>query len=528
MQRNKILAPIQLDAATAMKICSNGSMFQEKLLLKRTDLWHKFTIVKGAKYDKEIVLNAILNAVQSAEIIPVKYQISGEDSFFISRNCGPAIEKLCQNNLVVKCFNGHPIILIITLAYALIHDLKVNVQQALFRALTNRYDSENKVLNLKCFHKDPDLEKVAYFPVAQSNILCHILKLASTSVRKVEHINLQDNCLISLAAFESSDLLSINSLDLRYNNLLNMRTLSSLSKFPISVLWLDGNPLCENYYTSGQYIESARNYCPSLTKLDDVNVDMSGLPLTRINYFTNSNQHKLVKQFITHFFNLYDQNNRDTLLRGLYKRNAFYSLTYGITFEIASKKGLIHITASRNILDFTDNNSVFQFLFCGSEKILCELGNMPKTYHFRDSFQCDMVYSDGQHFIISVSGILKVLSAESHYLSFNRTFVLLAAEDNEFIITNDMYHLDFAPANPLRDTIIKTIPYSELELTCFNLGERTEMIYKLQHITRMCAEWCEKYLKKTNFDIRTAINKFLEDFSSDSLPPEAFQKSKYT
>lgn len=55
--------------------------------------------------NREIVLKDILNAVQPCDLIPVNFKVEGNNAHFMARNCGPAIEQLCRQNLVVKSSN---------------------------------------------------------------------------------------------------------------------------------------------------------------------------------------------------------------------------------------------------------------------------------------------------------------------------------------------------------------------------------------------------------------------------------------
>lgn len=45
-----------------------------------------------------------------------------------------------------------------------------------------------------------------------------------------------------------------------------MISLSALKNMQIKELWLDGNPLCQNYPETA-YIDAVREICPAITKL---------------------------------------------------------------------------------------------------------------------------------------------------------------------------------------------------------------------------------------------------------------------
>lgn len=56
--------------------------------------------------NREAVLKTLLNAVHPCDLIPVNYKLEGQNAHFIARNCGPAIEKLCRDNLIVTTVAG--------------------------------------------------------------------------------------------------------------------------------------------------------------------------------------------------------------------------------------------------------------------------------------------------------------------------------------------------------------------------------------------------------------------------------------
>ncbi|XP_050596816.1 nuclear RNA export factor 1-like [Bombus affinis] len=524
MQRTSLpIVPMQLDSSIAIKISMGGSMFQERTLMGRSDVWHKVKILKGTQYSRESVLKAILSAIEPAELIPVKYQASGEDTFFLARNCAHALDKLCKTNLIIKNPDGDPLILIVTLGFASIQDLKFNIQPLILTALTKMYNSNRKTLDLSEFHKDSEMSNTIYCPLSQQRTFCHVLKLTKTSIAKVEHLNLQKNELFNLIPIETSGLTSIKYLDLRYNNLISMEALTPLKNLCILKLWLDGNPLCENYSSSKQYIDSAMKYCPNLFQLDGVYIRTSGLPFTYTNYFRNESREGLVTKFVNHFFALYDQRDR-TVLRGLYCKNAFYSMSLAIPAAVAHKRNLVQFTASRNLLKNVDSNKKRQqHLYYGQDNILVSLKRLPRSYHDRNSFVLDIMYDDGKCLAISVCGLLRIISTTSQILWFNRTFIIQAGPDHEYNIINDQY---------LLDSTIQEIPPNNIEgrfhddivPSCFSVSEKKELVAKFVDATRLNTDWCQTYLEEAKWDIRKAISNFMKDYKSSAVPNEAFQK----
>lgn len=515
------IIPTQVDSSIAIRISMGAKMAHERSLMARADVWHQIRIIRGAQYNKETVLKAILRVVEPTDLIPVKYQVCGDDAFFIARNCGSALDRLCKTSLIIKNVDGDALILMITLGYASIHDLKVNIQPLLLTALTKRYDPNNKRLNLENFHADPDVAKTVYCPLSQLRTSNHVLKLAKTAIATFEYLNLQHNELFNISAIEHSNLITIKYLDLRHNNLLNMSALAPLKNLKITKLWLDDNPLCENYSAPKQYIESAKKYCPYLQELDSVCI-MPNMPLMYKDYSLNDKAQNLVHKFACHFFTLYDQLDR-TDLRGLYHKDSFYSMSFGIPNAVAQKANLNHyITHNRNLTRKTTKK--IPVFYYGQEDILAGLSKLPRTYHDRSSFKYDIMYNDDKCLAVCISGLFKKLSSGINVLSFSRTFILLAGLDNEYHIVNDQYHVDAAPVHMTPDKITVKASYEEIVPICFSPSEKSILIIRMEQVTTLVKEWCETYLTEASWDMRKALSNFMKDYKSSSIPEHAFQK----
>lgn len=513
-----IIQSILIDSAIAIRIAMGAKLPHVRALMDHSDIWHKIKIVKGGQYDKETVLKAILKAIEPTDMIPVKYEVCGEDAYFIAKNCGPALEMLCKANMIVRCANGDGVVLVITLGFISTRQVNVQLQPLLLTVLTKRYNPNHKTLNLENFHADPDIAKTVYCPLSQIRTFNYVLKTVSNSIASFEHLNLQHNELFDISAIENSNLKTIKYLDLRHNNLLNMSALAPLRNLEIIKLWLDGNPLCENYSTAKQYVESTKKYCPYLQELDGVCI-VEKLPLIYKDYFRDEKAQRFMQKFVSHFFALYDQLDR-TVLRGLYHRDAVYSMSFAIPHNIAQQTGLNQYTLNRNIYkkNFKKNLGIYY----GQEDILAACYKLPRSYHDRNSFTYDIMYDHDKCIAFNVSGFFKKLSSGTNVLSFSRTFVLLASPDNEYHILNDQYHIFAAPKSMTPDKIVVKYIYDEIEPVCFSPTEKAVLITRVQQITKMNKEWSQTYLSQAEWDMRKAISTFMKDFKSSSIPENAF------
>lgn len=120
------------------------------------------------------ILRAIIDHVHPLDLIPVAFGRDKNESYFFARNCGGAIQKLCNDNLVVpnpnndsrpvsfffesnKIFNKHIFLqfkLKLVLRYITTSEFKIDVQKNILTVLNKRYDSAKRTLNLSKFHED--------------------------------------------------------------------------------------------------------------------------------------------------------------------------------------------------------------------------------------------------------------------------------------------------------------------------------------------------------------------------------------
>lgn len=521
------VTPIQLDVSTAGKLSlKKNKMCQEKVLMTRNDVWHKIKILHGAKYGKEYVLKSILNTIDPADLIPVRYQSSGiDDTYFIARNCYSALEQLCKNNLIIKVLNNDPIILNITLAFASVHDLQLSIQPLILASVTKRYDQEKRHLNLEKFHQDEELAKNVYVPLSQTKTLTHVLKqfgkISGILNNSTFSINIQNNDLTSLAAFETLNLTGLKSLDLRNNLLIDMATLTPLENQPIIEILLDGNPLCENYSNSQQYIESVRQYFPHLIKLDGIYIEEMDLPTIIPSYFPNKNSERLVRSFSHHFFTLHDQNDK-SVLRGIYHKDAVYSLTVFTPKTTDTKNLQPYLNDNRNIHPNVDLDRATELLYHGPDEILQALKRLRFCVHDKNSFQYDVIFFDREKVVFTISGYL-AFSSKSEIFFFNRTFVLIhQAADNEYQIFNDQYFIsDNVP-------IDVTSNFSNYQIDIdhpadwLSPKEKQQLIVKLKNITTLNETTSKQYLENSNWNLKKAVINFKEEYKSSAIPPLAF------
>ncbi|KAI4462369.1 nuclear rna export factor [Holotrichia oblita] len=508
---------------------NTGTLNKFKSLLYYNSHWHQVLVENVDDLDRDAVLRTLMKFCQPLHFIPVHYNSSNNVATFLLKNCGAAIQKLCTNNLVImNPFNKEkPFKISLKLCYASSNDLKINIQINLTNILNKRFNSETGVLNLDNFARDSELEE--YCALSQPKLFFYILHLAKNM--QFKQLKLSNNDIESLQSVEALEGVKTPiSIDLRNNNIKDIAEIENLKNLHVAELWLDGNPICDNY-TEITYGKAIKEVLTKLEKLDGINVQLKGVLPLRRNFLCNYTGFDLVDQFLEHYFTLYDAQNR-TVLEELYHRNALFSMTSmyipaqstSLTANLTNYKKI-----SRNLNHISDFSKSAQGLFVGSFKIMQTLCSLPVTEHDPFSFTADLISYTETTAILVVTGVFRESSnsllESDRLMGFCRTFVLLAGANGEYTILNDMLNITNATSTQAMRAF-KNIKIPKPKFIYIpqpqNPKEEMEMAETLTLITSMKSEWSRKCLVECKYDFKDALSLFIDLVKQDKIPKSAF------
>ncbi|XP_011171979.1 nuclear RNA export factor 2 [Solenopsis invicta] len=507
----------------------------EMALACRRDLWHKFIIFDGGLYMRNEVLRAFITACEPALLVPIMYTIEDKNkSTFLAKCGGNAIENLVKQGMCITLPGGQELRMDIVLGYLGAQELRVNTNKIIAEALHARYEPMKKVFNLDDFENEKALGSI-FCPISIPKIFDMVLRCSKLGIISnnresqqtrlpVRELSLRYNKLRAIILFDKFFSYHLTKLDLRHNQILDVEYLRYFCEFKISELWLDGNPLCTRYTTSQEYVQAVKNVFPHLQKLDGVVIGMEQkfVPNIQSNYLSNGTKIPLIRQFVKHFFTLYDQEDR-IVMHGLYDKNAFYSMTFGGTSNHVHKEIIKTFSTNRNLLKFADYAKCHEFLFWGSEKIITALQRQPPTTHDFKTFHVDLLHEDDNHLVISVQGLFSFRLVICPPMLFNRTFIIIRKEDNEYCIVNDQYYIDSTFTNAGNEVKFEPRPVPKFTPTVLSVSEKEQLIRFLHELTTMNVRHCYKYLAEANWDIKSAITMFMKHYSVNDVPPQAFE-----
>lgn len=506
-------------------------------LANRKDIWHKFILFHSGSPQKKDMLDAIILASAPEVLIPTFYQEeSNTKASFLARCGAQLIDSLMKYSLQVPLANGEYVRMDIVLGYQTSNELQLNPQNVICRIAQQRYEPMRKSLNLDDFQNDKRLGPV-YCSISTPKCLNLALRCARSAILSntremklpVRELSMRSNEFMVFIPQEKFFNFHLTKIDFRDNKLTDFRQLGYFSEFNIMEVWVDGNPLCQKFTRPDDYVRAAKAVFPHLQVLDGVmiGVEKKFVPTIQRHFLGDGSKLPLVKQFVMHYFNLYDQANR-SVLNGLYDTGAMFSMTLGPITNFSHMQLLKPFATNRNLLKFVDYAKCHEFLLHGPEDILNTLVRQPKTVHNAKNFQIDLLYQSHNCFSIAIQGYFSFRDYPFPPLAFTRTFIVISKEDNEYCICNDQYHIESVPPDA---KILQTNENRGLELrpppkyTPIPLSnvEREQLLRFLHELTGMNREYCVKGLEKANWDVRTAIKNFMQAYTINEVPFEAFK-----
>ncbi|XP_044730983.1 nuclear RNA export factor 1-like [Chrysoperla carnea] len=516
--------PLVLNQSNALIVKKMGAF--KSCILNQPLLWHKFVIHDGASLDRDKVLKVIVD--KADDLFPIQYQIEDKNSSFIARNCCTAIDVLCSRNLVLEYPGGSPMIMSILLNKGMPTETTLKIQDVLMHVLNRRFTKKTGVLNLENLVKDPGLSDKVYCALSNHKILSFVLSLARGL--GVKCLRLNNNEIKSIDGLEAAWAhRTITSIDLRNNLIENMVKLFPLKSMNIQELWLDGNPVCQNYAENG-YVLAIKEICPNIERLDGQVLATNGVPAFRRNYLVKYEALDFVDQFLEHYFTLYDSNNRKSL-EGLYYRGALFSLTCSlimgqVTTPTARLDEYKRIT--RNLLKMSDYSKHDKYLFHTSEEIVKALCMLPPTEHDPYTFTVDLLYYSNVTAVLLVTGVFREqvekLSDPDSLYGFTRTFVLTAAAHGEYNIINEQVHIFNATTVQVQRALkVVKVPSIIQNPKLYTNEDKNCIIETFARISTLNMANAKKMLESAAWDLKTALTKFVDQYKDGRLPPEAFK-----
>ncbi|XP_075232408.1 nuclear RNA export factor 1-like isoform X2 [Lycorma delicatula] len=532
-----------------------------KILQESSFSWYKVTILFGGKYDQEYVLRIVMGYIRPHTFVPYGFTRSGEDvSFFVDDFT--IAEQIMNADRKITANDGNKLRIHVRSNAAPFVQVDDKLKEKLKVAMSRRYQTTNKALDLHKFHADPEfIAENILFPLNRVNLLQAVVQIICESIPELQALDLSDNKLQGLDCLKPlvDKTPQLKVLHIAKNKIRYLNQMEYLYGLPLEDLNIDGNPVCDKFKDQSTYVREVRKRFPKVIKLDGIDLpppitfdveDDTPLIPSKGSFLCDLNGSAVIKQFLEQYYTIFDSDSRQPLIDA-YHENAQFSLT--CTPGLTS-----YLPDSRNLLLVSSLDKRQRLLRQGRSSVISFLTSLIKTQHDPSSFAVDLLLFTPQLISLSVTGVYRepTSSKKLPIRSFSRVFVIVPAGSG-FCIINDLLSITNASPDQAREAFKVSIaptpapapvvaPHPQIMVSpdapvpvpsqnisspgsislvpCTNVETQQQMIAALAMHTGMNLAWSEKCLNETNWNYDSALYIFSELNKQGKVPSDAFIK----
>ncbi|XP_006869180.1 PREDICTED: nuclear RNA export factor 2-like [Chrysochloris asiatica] len=506
---------------------------------KSSRSWFKITVPCGRKYDKDWLLNSIQNHC-SVPIKPVDFHyVKMQAQFFVQDYCTASALKNAsykirgEQNQKIRILVNHS-----TEPHSVQNKLSPEQMEQLKLTVNKRYDVFQKALDLQSLRFDPNLVNHDIDMILnRRSCMTVTLKIIEENFPELLSLNLCSNKLYQLNGL--SDIIhkapKVKILNLSKNKLKSVWELDKIKGMKLDELWLEGNPLCNNFSDHSTYVSAIRNSFPKLLCLDgqhlpqSLNVEMKTPDIMKPckeSYKGSEHLKNLLMNFLQKYYWTYDFGDRQDLVFA-YHDEACFSLAIPFIPEDPVPSSLSKYSkGSRNLKKCKDPVLRIQFLKHTKHDIVDFLSVLPKTRHDLNSFLVDVCLQTEKMLCFSVSGLFSEVEGvhQPHVCTFTQTFIAIPANNSSLCIVNEQLSVNDGGPNKTQNS--STPVPTSLSSSKPTLSEEQEnMVQAFAIQSGMKREWSLKCLEDNEWNYTIAGQVFTILKAEGTIPEEAFKQS---
>ncbi|RXN29188.1 nuclear RNA export factor 1-like isoform X2 [Labeo rohita] len=510
--------------------------------------WFKITIPHGKKYDKKWLLTSLQNLCPIA-FIPLHYSTEGHKVHFYVEDAAAA-SALCKLTRRITDSEGNR------------------------HCMSKRFDASQKSLDLNSIRSDSDLVSHNIEMILnQKNCMQAVIKIIQENIPELLCLNLSNNKLCKLD--DIAELVNaapnVQSLNLSHNELKSERELDKVKGFNLVELWLDRNPLCDDFKDQTTYIRllflarvegwiandwkdptlCLQRDCykepavvtmkkevdgrkMAVPNLQDGHVlpppicfeveTRTNIPPCKGSRFVSDEIQGLIQRFLQHYYCVYDSGDRQPLLEA-YHDGACFSLSLPSINHPSRCRLKDYQEHSRNIKNVKDPSTRFHLLKRSRLTVVAFLNDLPKTQHDMNSVTVDVNTYSRTLLAFTVSGVFKEADDKLRHRvrAFSRVFITVPAQNSGLCIVNDELFVRNATSEEIRCAFAAPAPSISPVLPNLSATQQ-EMLSAFSKKSEMNLEWSQKCLQDNAWDFHRAAQIFTELKAQGKIPEAAFIK----
>uniref|UniRef100_A0A673VSZ9 Nuclear RNA export factor 1 n=1 Tax=Salmo trutta TaxID=8032 RepID=A0A673VSZ9_SALTR len=483
------------------------------------------------KYDKKWLLTALQNLC-SVPFTPVQYQIEGHKAqFYLEDAC--TANALCRISRQITDTEGYKVIVLMNPCpppAILNTQLKPEDMEHLKQCMAKRFDGSQRALDLNNIRTDPDLVSQNIRAIlSRKTFMDAVVKIIEENIPELVCLNLSNNKLYKLE--DVADLISkaphLKILNLSHNELKSEKELDRLKGLKLVELWLDRNPLCDQFKDQLTYISAIRERFPRLLKLDGHDlpppivfevVTPTTTPPCKGSYFGSEEIKVLILHFLQQYYSVYDSGNRQPLLDA-YHDGASFSLSLPSSQNPNRCSLREYHKHSRNIKRLKDPSTRFRLLKHTRLNVVALLNELPKTQHDTASFNVDVNTYTVSSSVHGVDG-----KSQDAVRAFSRVFIAVPAGISGLCIVNDELFVRIATTEEIQHAFAASAPTPSSSPVPTLTAPQQEMLSAFSLKSGMNLEWSQKCLQDNEWDFNKAAQIFTQLKIEGKIPDVAFIK----
>lgn len=156
--------------------------------------WYQVSISHGGKYNKEVLIRLLMNAVAPQTFVAHYYKVDAESNFvqFYLEDYDAA-EAIFRQDKKIELPDGFKMFIRVRGSVPQVR-VDATLKERMKLAMVKRYNAQTKAMDLTKFHSDPDLIDI-FCALARPPIMIAVIDIIGENIPDLEALNLNDNKL---------------------------------------------------------------------------------------------------------------------------------------------------------------------------------------------------------------------------------------------------------------------------------------------------------------------------------------------